>query len=92
MADFHQNGLVTTLHNLSRRPVEDLEQELVGFSKQRSMALVLPSLYSELAGPALDNIIAELTQVPYLEEIVVGLDRADEAEYRHALENFGRLP
>ena len=92
MADFHQNGLVTTLHNLSHRPIEDLERELMSFSKQRAMSLVLPSLYSELSGPALGNIVQELTQVPYLEEIVIGLDRADEAEYRHALEYFGKLP
>ena len=28
MADFYQNGVITTLHNLSRRPTEDLEAEL----------------------------------------------------------------
>ena len=52
MGDFHQNGLVTTLHNLSRRPVEDLEKELLSFSSTRPMSLVLPCLYSELQGPA----------------------------------------
>ena len=30
--------------------------------------------------------------VPYLEQIVVGLDRADESQYRHALNFFNRLP
>ncbi|MFT4748134.1 MAG: glucosyl-3-phosphoglycerate synthase, partial [Congregibacter sp.] len=38
MADFYQNGIVTTLHNLSERPVEELEKELVEFSKRRPMA------------------------------------------------------
>jgi hypothetical protein len=42
MADFYQNGIVTTLHNLSERPVEELEKELVEFSKKRPMALILP--------------------------------------------------
>ena len=56
MGDFYQNGIVTTLHNLTRRPVEDLERELLTFSKTRPMGLVLPSLYSELEGPALANI------------------------------------
>ena len=92
MADFYQNGVVTTLHNLSDRPIEDLEAELVEFSKTRPMALVLPCLYSELAGPALTNIIDELCKVPYLSEIVIGLDRATEEEYKHALEFFSRLP
>jgi glucosyl-3-phosphoglycerate synthase len=31
-------------------------------------------------------------QVPYLAEIVIGLDRADEAQYREALKFFSRLP
>ena len=92
MGDFHQNGKITTLHNLTQRPVEDLEQDLIEFSRHRLLGLVLPSLYSELETPALENIVRELTRVPYLNEIIIGLDRADEAQYRHALEFFGRLP
>ena len=92
MGDFYQNGIITTLHNLVRRPVKDLEQELMSFRKDRPMSLVLPSLYSELEGPALKNIVSELARVPYLEQIVVGLDKADEAQYRHALEYFSELP
>jgi glucosyl-3-phosphoglycerate synthase len=92
VADFYQNGIITTLHNLVDRPLEDLEKELMSFSRTRPMSLVLPSLYSELEGPALDNIITELTQVPYLNEIVIGLDRATEAEFEHAKHFFSRLP
>ena len=92
MGDFYQNGIVTTLHNLVRRPVEDIEADLLQFRKARPMSLVLPSLYSELEGPALKHIVQELAKVPYLEEIVIGLDRADEAQYRHALEYFSELP
>ena len=73
MGDFYQNGIVTTLHNLTRRPVEDLERELLTFSKTRPMGLVLPSLYSELEGPALANIVEELKAVPFLDQIVIGL-------------------
>ncbi len=92
MGDFYQNGIITTLHNLSRRPLSELEAELVRFSRQRPMALVLPSLFSELEGPALGNIVEELSAVPYLEEVVIGLDRADGDEFRYALEYFSRLP
>lgn len=92
MGDFYQNGIITTLHNLSNRSLEDIERELVAFSARRPMALILPSLYSELGGSALPGIIDELVQVPYLAEIVIGLDRADEAQYRDALKFFGRLP
>ncbi len=92
MADFYQNGVITTLHNLVDRPVEDMERELMSFSRTRPMSLVLPSLYSELATDALDNIVNELTSVPYLNEIIIGLDRADEAEFNHSKEFFSRLP
>lgn len=43
MGDFYQNGIITTLHNLCRRPVEELERELMEFRKERPMSLVLPS-------------------------------------------------
>ncbi len=92
MADFHQNGVITTLHNLSPRPLSEMEAELSQFSKKRPMALVLPCLYSELEGPAMPNILAELKQVPYLGEIVIGLDRANVDQYKKALNFFQELP
>ncbi len=92
MGDFYQNGIITTLHNLASRPLEDMERELTAFGRRRPMGLILPSLYSELEGEALPKIVDELTKVPYLSEIVVGLDRADATEYRAALQFFSRLP
>jgi len=91
MADFHQNGIITTLHNLGNQSLEEMEAELTQFSSQRPMGLILPSLYSELETEALPKIVAELSQVPYLSQVVVGLDRADEAQYKHALDFFGNL-
>lgn len=92
MADFYQNGIVTTMHNLTRRSHEELEQDLITFSKTRPLGLILPSLYSELEGDALKDIVSKLKQVPYLSEIVIGLDRADLKQYKHALSFFGELP
>lgn len=92
MADFYQNGVITTLHNLSERSIEDLESELKSFSSSRPMGLILPSLFSELEGEALPNIIKNISEVDYLSQIVIGLDRADESQYRHALKFFGDLP
>ena len=92
MGDFYQNGIITTLHNLAHRSVEELEAELLVFSRTRPLGLILPSLYSELEGAALPHIVKELAQVPYLAEIVIGLDQADEAQYRSALGFFSTLP
>ncbi len=92
MADVHQNGMITTLHNLSKRCITDLEEELLSFQAMRPMSLVLLSLYFELSTPALAKIVAELALAPYLNEIVIGLDRASSEEYRHALQYFAELP
>jgi glucosyl-3-phosphoglycerate synthase len=92
MADFHQNGIITTLHNLTHRHLADLEQDLMQFSQQRPMGLLLPSLYSELEGAALPDIVQQLQTVPYLSEIVIGLDRADAGQYAKALDFFKALP
>lgn len=92
MADFHQNGNITTLHNLRTRSLEDLTHELTVYAKTRRITLILPCLYSELEGPALENIVEELAQVPYLHRIIIGLDQADEAQFRRARKFFARLP
>ena len=92
MSDFHQGGIVTTLHNLTQRPIDEVEKELVEFSRKRRLGLILPSLYSELSTDALPHIVNILKKVPYLNQIVIGLDRASEDDYRHALEFFSQLP
>jgi glucosyl-3-phosphoglycerate synthase len=92
MGDFYQNGVVTTLHNLRKRPYGDLENALIKFSKKRPMTLILPCLYSELEGQALETILKELIKVPYLEEIIIGLDKANETQFKQAKLYFSRLP
>lgn len=92
MADFHQGGSVATLHNLTRRSIEELESELTGFSEERPMGLLLPCLFSELETVAMPRILSEIKKVPYLDQIVIGLDRANEEQYVEALNFFGELP
>lgn len=92
MADFHQNGNIAQFHNLRCRPFEELVYELETFSQTRKIALILPALYSELDGPALENIINELSKVTYLHRIIIGLDRATEMQYRMARDFFSKLP
>ena len=92
MGDFYQNGIITTLHNLSNRSLEDMERELMEFSCERPLGLILPSLYSELEGEALPAMLEELKPAAYLSQIVIGLDRADAGQYRSALAFFAQLP
>lgn len=92
MSDFFQNGGITTLHRLTKDRLQTMEEELMAFSKHRPMALVLPSLFSELEGPALKNIIGEIRKVPYLNDIVIGLGKASEEQFDYAKEFFSALP
>lgn len=92
MADFYQNGVVTTLHNIADRSLNELEDELRRFSKKRPMGLILPSLFSELEGKALPRIVEHLKGADYISEIVIGLDRATKDQYHHALRFFSALP
>ncbi|MDX1648567.1 MAG: glycosyl transferase [Myxococcota bacterium] len=90
MADFHQTGVISTLHRLGRSDRARLERELVEHGRARPIALVLPCLASELRDVALKGILDQLRSVPYLSEIVVsvsGTGRREEFDaMRHAFE------
>ncbi|MBI5439923.1 MAG: glycosyl transferase [Deltaproteobacteria bacterium] len=92
MADFFQNGIITTFQELGPRDDARMEAELAAYAAQRPLALVLPCLYTELQGPALGRILDELARVSYVREVVVSLGGADPAQFRHAVEFFSRLP
>ncbi|MFQ5895359.1 MAG: glycosyl transferase [Nitrospinota bacterium] len=91
MADFFQNGVITTLNKLGPENLEGLERQLRRFTEVSPTTLILPSLYSELEGPALARMVETLAGVDYLDEIVVVLDRADAAQFEHAGEFFAPL-
>lgn len=88
MSDFHQNGLVTVLHRLGDPNLEQLEKELERHAASNPIALVLPSLYSELENPALKHIVQVLKDIRYVNEIVISLDRASALEFRLAKQFF----
>lgn len=89
MADFHQTGVITSLHRLGRVDLDRLERQLVSYSKERPIGLVLPSLFSEIQGPALKGIVEELARVPYLRQVVVSLSGdADAAQFAEMSDLF----
>ena len=92
MADFYQTGIIITLHRLGKPNLERIEVELVEFSKQRSIALVLPALYTEFQATALQGIIDELKKVKYVNEIVLTLGRATDEEFKKAKEFMAQIP
>ncbi len=92
MSDFYQTGLVATLHWLAKGNGRHLEQQLESFGKVRPMALVLPALYSEFEAEALHRILRVLSEVRYLNQIVLTLGRADADEFAKAKETLSALP
>jgi glucosyl-3-phosphoglycerate synthase len=95
MADFQQSGVITTLHRLNGGGVDRLERELLDYSPQRPIALVLPCLFSELRGDGLKGIVDVLRSVPYLRQLVVSIDgtrdRADYDEMRRFWQGVSTL-
>ena len=91
MSDFSQNGIISTLHDFGTKSTEVIEKELLKFSKERKMELILPCLYSELEGTALPNIVKEISKTKYLNHIIIGLDRANETQAKKAWKFFKKL-
>ncbi len=92
MADFFQTGAVATLHRLGAPNVTRLERELVQFTEETPIALVLPCHVRELGTKALRHIMRELKSVAYLKQIIVGIDGADRRGWARARRVFGQLP
>jgi glucosyl-3-phosphoglycerate synthase len=92
MGDFFQPGVITTLHRLKKGNIERMEVELEFYSRHSPIALVLPSLYSELREKALKTIVAEIQKVKYVNQVIVTLGRANEKEFTQAREFFSVLP
>ncbi len=92
MSDFHQADPITTLHKLTSLNPEETNEKLSPFTRKYPLALVLPSLISELDGAALPRILEALQSVTYLSQIVVTLGPASPNEFRRARDFFGRLP
>jgi len=98
MADFHQEGTITTLHALyealdQEAYLEGLEQKLEEYSRHLKISLLLPALYAELENSlVLDRIVAGVKQVRYLHSLVVALGGApEERQFREAKEYFSQL-
>jgi glucosyl-3-phosphoglycerate synthase len=91
MSDFQQRGPITTLPRFGKHDLDRREEELVELTRSAPVGLIIPCLASEMDQPALAGMVAELARVPYLDEVVISLDRADEAGFRRAKDYFKPL-
>nr|HID59985.1 hypothetical protein [Desulfobacterales bacterium] len=93
MPDFSQkHPKVTTFYNLN--PNNNLLQDLIQHSRWEKPVLFLPTLATEFTipknRPAFENIVAELAGASYLNNIILGVDNATEAEVHQAVGIFKR--
>ncbi len=91
MGDFSQNGIVSTLHDFGTKSTTEIEKDLLNFSKERKMELILPCLYSELEGSALPNIVDQISKTKYLSHVIIGLDKASESQAKKAWKFFKKI-
>jgi glucosyl-3-phosphoglycerate synthase len=98
MADFHQEGIITTLHGLyeafdREEYLANLERKLEEYSRHLRISLLLPSLHAEIHTPhVLERILDEIQKVRYIHSVVVALGGAQEEEkFLEAKDYFGRL-
>lgn len=98
MTDFHQEGIITTLHALyeafdREEYLVQLERKLEEYSRHLSICLLLPCLYAELENRSvLNRIVDEIKQVGYLRRVVVALGGTQEdSRFREVKEFFGKL-
>lgn len=83
---------MATLHRLGKPNLDALEGELLEFSRTTPISLVLPCHVKELGTPALRGIIRELKNVRYIQQIIVGIDGANAANWEKAKKFFAQLP
>jgi glucosyl-3-phosphoglycerate synthase len=93
MSDFHQAGLITTLHRLGPSPLDRIEAEIKQSARDRPMSLVLPCLHTEIKGPGLHRIVEVLREISYLSQIIVSVSGTqDPADFRAVREFFRSIP
>jgi glucosyl-3-phosphoglycerate synthase len=88
MSDFHQPGVITTLHRLGPPAFERIESELKLCARQRPIALVLPCLYTEIEGPGLARIVETLRETSYLHRVVVTVSGTRKRDEFDAVRSF----
>ncbi len=92
MADFFQNGVISTLQKLTERPLGEIEDEVRRYTERQKAILVLPALYSEFENDAMLRIVQQLKGADYLHRIILSLDRAEEPQFHRVREILSALP
>lgn len=98
MGDFHQEGVITTIHGLyelldKAEYLKILEDRLEAYSRNVGMSLLLPCHFRDVEShEVLGNICSELKKVGYLKQIVIALGGAEKhGQFMEAMRVFAPL-
>jgi len=81
MSDFAQRGPITTLPSLGVRPLHEMEDQLSEWANKTPTGVVIPCHADDLHSPAFANIVATLSELRYIDEVIVGLDAAGPSDF-----------
>lgn len=73
MADFIQHGLISTLHDLGTIDNQQLEELLEESTRQYKIGLILPVTAADMRAAPFANIVRQLRDVKFVDQIVVTL-------------------
>lgn len=83
MADFHINK-VPTFSLLQHETCREMEIKVLKASEKIPVGILIPALYSDLSGDAMQNIIRVIQEIKYVSKVYISLDRADRSEFENA--------
>jgi glucosyl-3-phosphoglycerate synthase len=92
MSDLFQNGIITTLHDFDVAGAEDLDAMLNAATRHRKLGLILPVTAGDMRAEPFDQIVQELRDAQFVDQIVVVMGVApDAADYREAVQKISVL-
>jgi len=80
MADFLQHPKLPTLHHLTSAHGGPGGEDLQMWTADRPVVLLLPALYVECERPAFPQILEEVSEVDYVQEVVITMNQMRERE------------
>jgi len=92
MTDFAQSGPITTIHHFGTIDGDQLERLVTKATVDNAIGLVLPITASDMRAAPFAHIVDRLEGVPFVDTIVVVLNRApEESDYRDCCKLVDKL-
>lgn len=83
MADFHINK-VPTFSLFQHESCEAMEEKVMKAAAKIPIGVLIPALFRDLSGEAMQQIIQVLAETDYVSKVYVSLDQANSEEYTEA--------